>query len=158
VAGEIRVTPHTDFPWRFVGLKELYVRDHGRWEKRCLASSRLISGRPVVRFENVTTPEEAARLTNKEVAVPKNQLIALPDDTYYIFDLVGCEVQEENTNRIVGRVTDVEQCPANDVFVIRDVSGKTWRCPVVKQFVRTVDIKGGKITVLTSGLLGEGKA
>ena len=101
----------TDFPQRFVDLREIYIRDRDRWEKRNLASSRLVSGRPVVRFENVTTPEEAARLTNREVAIPKSQVVALPDDTYYVFDLIDCEVLEEGTDSLIGRVVDVERYP-----------------------------------------------
>lgn len=157
VSGEICITMETDFPQRFVDLREIYVRDRDRWEKRKLASSRLISGRPVVRFENVTTPEEAARLTNREVAVPKSQVVALPDDTYYVFDLIDCEVLEEGTDRFIGRVVDVERYPANDVYVIEGASGKVLRCPVVRKFVRKVDIRRRKITVLAAGLLKEEK-
>jgi 16S rRNA processing protein RimM len=153
LAGEIYVTPETDFPQRFVGLKEIYVRDRDRWEKRSLISSRLISGRPALLFEDITTPEEAARLTNRALAVPRSQAVVLPDDTYYIFDLIGCDVLEEDTGRLIGRVVDVERYPANDVYVIESASGKVLRCLAVRQFVRKVDIQGRKISVLTAGLL-----
>lgn len=157
VQGEIRVTPETDFPERFVGLKEIYVRDRNRWEKRSLISSRLISGRPVLLFEDITTPEEAARLTNRDLAVPRNQAVVLPDDTYYIFDLIGCEVLEEDTDRPIGQVVDVERYPVNDVYVIKSASGEMLRCPAVKQFIRKVDIQGRKISVLTAGLFKDEK-
>lgn len=157
LAGEIYVTPETDFPQRFVGLKEIYVRDRNRWEKRSLISSRLISGRPVLLFEDITTPEEAARLTNRDLAVPRSQAVELPDDTYYIFDLIGCEVLEEDTDHLIGQVVDVERYPANDVYVIKSTSGEMLRCLAVRQFVRKVDIQERKISVLTAGLLKEEK-
>jgi len=157
LTGEIYVTPETDFPQRFVGLKEIYVRDRNRWEKRSLISSRLISGRPALLFEDITTPEEAARLTNRDLAVPRSQAVALPDDTYYIFDLIGCDVLEEDTDRLIGQVVDVERYPANDVYVIKSTSGEMLRCLAVRQFVRKVDIQGRKISVLTAGLFKDEK-
>jgi len=157
LAGEIYVTPETDFPQRFVGLKEIYVKDRNRWEKRSLISSRLISGRPALLFEDITTPEEAARLTNRDLAVPRSQAVVLPDDTYFIFDLIGCEVLEEDTDRLIGQVVDVERYPANDVYVIKSTSGEMLRCLAVRQFVRKVDIQERKISVLTAGLLKEEK-
>jgi 16S rRNA processing protein RimM len=155
VQGEIYVTPETDFPQRFVGLKEIYVKDRNRWEKRSLISSQLISGRPVLLFKDITTPEEAARLTNRALAVPRSQAVVLPDDTYFIFDLIGCEVLEEKTDRLIGQVVDIERYPANDVYVMKSDSGEILRCPAVKRFIRKVDIQRRKITVDTAGLLKE---
>jgi len=153
VHGEIYVTPDTDFPERFVGLKEIYVRDRQRWDKFNIISSQLISGRPVIRFEEITTPQEAARMTNRLLAVPKSQIVALPRGTYFIFDLIGCRVMEEGSNRLIGLVTEVERYPANDVYVIDTTSGKEVRCPVVKQFVKKVDMKKREITIVTTGWL-----
>jgi len=157
LSGDIYVIPDTDFPQRFVGLKKIYVKNRDRWEKRSLVSSRMVSGRPVLHFENVTTPEEAARLTNRDLAVLKGHTVTLPQDTYYIFDLVDCEVWEEKTNHYIGQLIDVERYPANDVYVIESASGKVLRCPVVKQYVKKIDIKGQKITIDTTGLLEEEK-
>jgi 16S rRNA processing protein RimM len=158
VNGEINVTPETDFPERFVGLEEIYVRDRQRWEKFSIVSSRLVSGRPVLHLKEITTPEQAARLTNRELAVLRSQLVALPDDTYFIFDLIGCEIIEEGSGRQVGHVAHVERCPANDVYVIEAESGKVVRCPVVRKFVKKVDVKEKRITVDTAGWLEEDDA
>ncbi len=134
-------------------MKEIYIRDRDRWEKRRLVSSRLISGRPVLLFEGVTSPEEAARLTNRDLAVLRSEVVVLPKDTYYIFDLVGCEVLEQDTDCLIGQVVDVERYPVNDVYVIKSASGQMLRCPAVKQFVTKVDIQGRKISVRPAGLL-----
>lgn len=151
------ITPDTDFPQRFVGLKEIYVSNRQRWQKYAIASSRLVSGRPVIRFKGVTKPEEAARMTNRKLAVPKDQVISLPSNTYYIFDLIGCEVREVSTDRLIGSLADVERYPANDVYVIETTSGRLLRCPAVKRFVKLVDVKKKLIRVITAGLLEEEK-
>jgi 16S rRNA processing protein RimM len=137
VHGEINVTPDTDFPERFEGLTEIYVQNRSVWEKLRRASAKYISGRPVLRFEGIDNPEDASRLTNRLLAVPRSDVVELPENTYFIFDLVGCRVLEEGTARVLGEVVDVEQYPANDVFVIKTVSDREVLFPAVKNLVRT---------------------
>ncbi|HWR83413.1 MAG TPA: ribosome maturation factor RimM, partial [Candidatus Deferrimicrobium sp.] len=158
VNGELHVTLATDFPERFIGLTEIFVRDKGGWEKRGLVSSRMVGGQPVLGFENVTSPEEAARLTNRELAVPRNLAVALPEGTYYIFDLIGCDVFDESSGEQIGQVADVERYPANDLYVVRAADGRQWLCPVVRHVVKSVDIKGRKIVVDRAGLLEDQSA
>ena len=54
------MTPLTDFPDRFLDLEEIFVEVKGRWERRVIAESKIISGRPVLRFDGVTSPEDAS--------------------------------------------------------------------------------------------------
>jgi 16S rRNA processing protein RimM len=151
--GDIYVTPLTDYPERFAGMRELYVNGRDGWRKWTVTATRLISGRPVLKFENVDSPEEAARMTNRELAVPRDQLVELPEGAHFVFDLVGCQAVEEGTGALVGEVIDVEKYPANDVYVVRTGEGKTLLVPVVKQYVKRVDIETKTITLATAGLL-----
>jgi 16S rRNA processing protein RimM len=152
VHGEINVTPDTDFPERFDGLKEIYVKDRADWKKFKIVASRFVSGRPVLTLEGIGNPEDASRLTNRLLAVPKSQVVKLPDDTYFIFDLVGCRVIEDGSGRTLGEVEDVEQYPANDVYVIRTTDGRKVLFPAAREFVKSVDIENKKITVEPGGL------
>ena len=153
VTGDIYVTPLTDYPERFTGIDEIYVRNRDGWEILKVVSSKLVSGRPVIRFEDVTNPEQASRLTNRELAVPRDKLVKLPEGTNFIFDLIGCEVVEDGSESLIGTVVDVERYPANDVYVVKMLSGAQLQVPVVKSFVKHVDVKNKKIKIVTAGLL-----
>lgn len=153
VHGEMYVTLLTDFPDRFIGLKEIYVGSRDRWEKMTIASARLIGGRPVIALEAVTSPEAASRFTNRELAVPRDELVELPEDTFYIFDLIDCAVYDEANGEQLGEVTDVESYPANDVYVIRMRDGSTRVCPAIKDAVKQVDIANKKIVIVAEKLL-----
>ncbi len=152
VNGEMYITPMTDFPDRFIGLKEIYVDAHGIWEKKTVTSSKLISGRPVIALEQVTNPEEASRLTNRILAVPRDQLVALPENTYFEFDLIGAEVIDHAAGSVVGRLEEIQHYPANDVYVIRKIDGGELLCPAITEFVRQVDVAAKKIVIVTAGL------
>lgn len=149
--GEIFVTPDTDFPQRFVGLKEILVRKRDSWEKMTLVSAAIISKRPVLRFDGIHTPEDVARLTNCELAVPRDEMVELPEGSHYIFELVGCDLIEEGTGKVFGKVIGVEQYPANDVYVIETTDNQRVLFPAVKQFVKDIDTVARRITVDTAG-------
>lgn len=94
-------------------------------------------GRPVIRLDRRV--ERGATL-----AVPRTSLPELDEDAYYVFQLVGLVVEEEG-GRVLGRVRDVVDYPANDVLELD--SGLF--LPLVEACVRKVDLAGGRITVST---------
>ncbi len=98
-------------------------------------SKRASQGRPVIRLDRRV--ERGAML-----AVPREALPPLEEDEYYAFQLVGLAVEEEG-GRVVGRVRDVLDYPANDVLELD--SGLS--LPLVETCVRQVDIEGGRIVI-----------
>jgi 16S rRNA processing protein RimM len=101
-----------------------------------VASKHGAGGRPVIRLDR-RVPRGA------ELAVPRETLPPLSDeDEYYVFQLVGLAVEEEG-GRVLGRVRDVLEYPANDVLELD--SGAS--LPLVAACVRQVDLAGGTIVV-----------
>ncbi len=152
VNGEMYVTPTSEYPERFEGLKEIFVSNRGAWEKRLIASVRIVSGRPVLKFDGIDSPEDAARMVNRDLALPRNELIELPDNTYFVFDLIGCTVYDDKTGARVGEVVDVEQYPANDVYIIDGGDGRRLECPAAEEFVKRVDVEKRAIRIVMDGL------
>ena len=102
---------------------------------KIVSSKRGSQGRPVIRLERRV--ERGA-----ELAVPRASLPPLEEDEYYAFQLVGLAVEEEG-GRLVGRVTDVLEYPANDVLELD--SGLS--LPLVEACVRKVDLDRGRIVI-----------
>jgi 16S rRNA processing protein RimM len=100
-----------------------------------VVESKLAGGRRVVRLDR--DPPRGARLE-----VPRARLPALEPDTYYVFELQGLEVVEEDGERL-GRVRDVVPYPANDVLELD--SGLD--LPLVEACVRAIDLEAGRILV-----------
>ena len=156
--GDIYVTPETDFPERFNGLKEIYVQNRDGWKKMPLERTDFISGRPVLKFEGIDNPEEIARLTNRLLAVPRDRLVELPEDTFYIFDLIGCNVFQEGSEELIGEIVNVEQYPGNDVYVVRTTNDREILFPATKECIRSIDTDNRKIIVNGPGLLDSEKS
>src|SRR5262249_52673376 len=100
-------------------------------EAEIVGSRRGSGGRPVIRLDR-PVPRGAT------LAVPRASLPELEDDAYYHFQLVGLVVEEEG-GRILGRVREVAEYPANDVLELD--SGLF--LPLVEACVREVDLDGG---------------
>ena len=130
--GSFFVEGPSDRPDAFAAGTTLYVDGE---PLKIVASKRAAQGRPVIRLER-----RARR--GAELAVRRETLPPLGDDEYYAFELVGLTVEEEG-GRVLGRVSDVLDYPANDVLELD--SGLS--LPLVESCVRKVDIEGGRIVI-----------
>ena len=108
---------------------------HVDGEPAKVVGSKRSRGRPVIRLDR-----EAAR--GAELAVPKSELPPPEEGTYYEFQLVGLEAEEEG-GRALGRVTAVQPGLANDVLELD--SGLS--LPLVEACVRKVDLEGRRIVI-----------
>ena len=117
--GEVIADLLTDFPERFARLARVYVkRADGRLLILDLENSRAHKGRVAFKFAGCDSVSGAEELRNARVMVPRDQLVELPEDTYYDFDLIGCEVVATEGRRL-GRVEEVQNYGAAPLLVVR---------------------------------------
>ncbi len=129
--GSFVVEDASDEPARFAVDAVLWA---GGEPARVVASKRA-RGMPVIRLDR-----PVAR--GSELSVPASDLPAPADDSYYVFQLVGLQVEEEG-GRLLGRVADVAPGVANDVLELD--SGLA--LPMVADCVSEVDLVAGRIVV-----------
>jgi len=92
-------------------------------------------GRPVIRLDR-----RVAR--GASLQVPREALAETAEGEYYVFQLVGLQVQEEGGD-VLGVVTDVAPGVANDVLELD--SGLL--LPMVEECVLSVDLEARRILV-----------
>ncbi len=119
-SGEVIADLLTDFPERFAKLNRVYVkRADGRLLLLDLESSRPHKGRVTLKFAGCDSLSAAEELRDSRVMVRRDQLVELPEDTYYAFDLIGCEVAATCGQRL-GRVEEVQNYGAAPLLVVQD--------------------------------------
>ena len=122
--GEVAAELLTDFPARFEGLTELIaVTPAGTRRTLALEDSWLHAGRIVFKFAGYDTPEAARELVGYELAVPEDEAVALAEDEYYDWQLVGCQVVTV-AGRELGRVREILHTGAAPVLIIEDAATK----------------------------------
>lgn len=146
VSGEIYVTPATDAPDRFMELSEIIAVGKGERRQLHFQSVAVIGGRPVVKVEGVDNREEAMKLTGLSIEIPIDKARALPEGSYYQFDLVGCEVVGED-GTAYGVIEEILFYPANDLYRIKSDRFGEVLFPAVDKFVIEVDIERRRIVI-----------
>ena len=128
---------------------ELRPRDGGGptpGRMMALRSARPFKDGALVTFEGVASPEEASRLTNCQLCVPRAALPPLDEDEFYISDLIGCQVVDVS-GRDRGQVLGCYWNGTQDVLEIRGPDGEETLIPAVEDFLREVDLPGRRIVI-----------
>lgn len=144
VQGEMLMDILTGFPERLRSGKIVYVGDSH--EPLRLASVRGHNKEKIVRIAGFETPEDTARLRNAIVYVKASELPVLPEGEYYHHQLIGLSVVDES-GKPLGRLVDILETGANDVYVIKSEEGKELLLPAVDEVVLAVDLERAELRV-----------
>ena len=153
VRGEVKVFPTTDDPQRFRRLKEVTL-DTGR-ERLSLKiqNVKFFKNMVILKFEGYDNINDIECYKGKELWIHRSQAGNLKKDEYFIADLVGMTVTEED-GHVLGTLSDVIQTGANDVYVVKMESGKELLLPAIRQCILKVDVESGQMRVhLLPGLM-----
>lgn len=107
----------------------------------------------ILKLAGIDNRDNAEAVRGKEIYITEDDLPELPKGQFYIRDLIGMTVVEDDGN-VLGSVTDVIQNTAQDIFEVEREDGRKVLIPKVDQFVLDIDGEERKITVkLIEGLL-----
>ena len=147
--GEVKVYNYSDSADIYRNTETLYVGDEPRKVQHVRTQKNMI----VLKLEGIENRDEAEKARNKEIFVSEDDLPELPEGEFYIRDLIGMEVVEEETG-VVGTVQDVIQNTAQDIFDVLTPQGKQVLIPKVPEFVIDINAETKTITVkLIEGML-----
>ena len=135
--GEIIMDLHTDFPERMQSGRKLFVGENHQ-------SATLTNVRPhqsglLVKFKGVETPDEAGKYRNQWVFILAKDAPPLPEGQIYRHKLIGFKVVDEHDNPL-GELVEILETGANDVYVVRDDSGKEILLPAIPSVILDLDV------------------
>lgn len=149
IRGEVKIQPWCDSA-EFLCEFDVYYIDGAPVK---VLAARAHKGCVLAKLDGVFDINAAMCLKNKVIYVDRSGL-TLPEGQYFISDLLGLAVVTEDGEEI-GKIKDVLNLPANDVYVIR--GEREYMIPVVREFVLNVDLDAQKVTVkLIPGMETEG--
>ncbi len=139
--GEVKVYNYSDSGERYGELDRI-IAGEGEYP---IESVRLQGNMVILKLEGVDSRDRAEALKNTDVFITEDDLRELPENTFYIRDLIGMEVVDVERGETVGEVRDVIQGSAQDVYRIRlteersaDFGAEETMVPAVAQFIRKV--------------------
>lgn len=136
VRGDLRIMPQTDFPDRFLHMDACYIDG----KEYHIASTRFHKQYILASFQEIPDRNEAELMAKKEIQVRREDLVELPEGRYYIFDMIGMEVQDTK-GAVLGTLTDVLQPGANDVYVVSKDGEPDQLFPAIDGVVISIDVE-----------------
>ena len=153
VHGEVKVYPTTDDPKRFLKLKEVLLDTPKGYMSLKVEKVRFFKQMVIVKFEGYDTIESIQMYRQKGLFVPREQAVPLAEDEYYVADLLGMDVYLED-GELFGKVKDVMQSAANDVYIIRSLSHGEVLLPAIADCVKEVSVEDNRMVIhLLDGLV-----
>lgn len=153
VRGEVKVYPTTDDPRRFRRLKEV-VLDTGKEKMNLeIEGVKFFKQFVILKFKGLDNINDIEKYRQKSLYVTRKNTVRLQRDEYFIADLIGLKVQDEDGKEL-GTVKDVIETGANDVYEVEMADGKSLLLPAIKQCILNVDVENGTMQVhVLEGLL-----
>lgn len=143
--GELEVLSLTDFPERFKEGLTVYPSPPVSGIKSLIIE--YVESKPkglVFKFEGIDTREDAERIANHDLVIPAEEAVELPEDEYWVDDIIGMDVVTLSGDHI-GRVTDVLRTGSNDVYVVNNSNEHL--IPAIKEVVKKISLEDRKITI-----------
>lgn len=146
IRGEVIAEVLTDFPERFDELETVKViKNNALVGELELEGFRFHKDRVLLKFAGYDTADKADQLRDARLVISQNELAELPEDTYYEFDLKGCEV-ETIDGQHVGQVISVNDYGAAPLLVVKDET-KQHLIPLTHDICTEVDIEAKRIRI-----------
>ncbi len=146
VKGDLKVECRCDDQAVFASLQTLYLKSGGEYRPYRCTKNQPMKNMMLVHLESVDTMEAAILLKNRSLYADRDDF-DLPEGSYFIADLLGTPVYNEHTGEQYGKLTDVVNHGASDIYEITRPDGSKALVPAVPAFVsRTIPGEGIYLT------------
>jgi len=147
IQGELKIVSLSHFSkQRYIVGTKLLIKDETKGLEQWVTvkSYRHHRGLDLVSFEEIDT-NNAVKYFSWYVLAGKSDL-KLPKGSFFYDDLYGCEVIDEENNRI-GKVTAITDFGAHQTLILDAGKDKPMQVPFVPFFIKKVDLKTKTITI-----------
>ena len=153
IKGMVKVKPFSQNVERFDELEKVYVQSKQKKKIYEFEEVKYHKNMVLIKFKGIDNPEDANLLRESYLLVDRNEEKPLEEGTYYIVDMIGLEVFDDEENYL-GKLEDIYNTGSNDIYVVKNELGKQILLPALKEVIKKIDLENKKIFVhLIPGLI-----
>jgi 16S rRNA processing protein RimM len=141
--GYVRIQSYSDFPERFFRLKKVYLDFWGDKKSFYIEDVKDVKGKIIIKFKKFDNLRDSQVLSDREVFVAEKDAVSLPENHFFVHDLIDSEVFVKKEK--IGVVSDVIKAKGNDVLVILSDEKKEILIPLVLNFIEKFDAAKKKL-------------
>ncbi|MCC6961106.1 MAG: 16S rRNA processing protein RimM [Dehalococcoidia bacterium] len=125
--------------------------------RRTVEQARADHDQWILKLSGIGGRDAVESLRGELLEAADNDVLRDDDESYFVHELIGLRVVVSADSRELGRVVEVLQTGANDVYVIRGDGGEVL-VPAIAEVIDRIDVSGGLISITPlPGLLDESK-
>lgn len=152
IKGFLKVVPFTDDVRRYEKLKKVYIEKNKSLKEMEIEDVKYHNNLVLLKLKGIDDINCTVEYKNAYIKIERKDAVNLPEDTYFIVDLIGMEVYTDE-EVLLGKIVDVFPTGSNDVYVVKDKLGKQTLLPAIGDVIKNVDVINKKMTVhLIEGL------
>lgn len=153
IKGFVKVNPLTDDAERFEELESVFVVKNKELIEMKIEEIKYHKNMVLIKFKGIEDINMAEKYKGCYIKIKRENAKKLPEDTYFIADLIGLPVYDES-GKLLGKVDDIYNNKNHDIYVVKDELGKQILLPSTKEVIKQVDIDNERIVVhLIDGLV-----
>ena len=141
VKGAVKLESWCDSPETLADLSRIYLNINGSFEERKVISATVMKRHVMAYIEGITDIDTAASLKETVVYADRDD-IPLEDGDFFIIDLVGLPVIDADSGIEYGKVSDVFNTGASDIYTVKTENGERM-IPAVPEFIIEIDTERG---------------
>ncbi|GEK91198.1 ribosome maturation factor RimM [Alkalibacterium kapii] len=142
IKGEVRVLSTTTNPQEryFEGAPLIWFGKNGEREDVTVRTHRTHKTFDLLSFEGYTNVNDVERFVGGTLRISEEMLLELPENEFYIHEVIGSRVIDEDTGEEIGTIKDILTPGANDVWVVERPGKKNLLLPYIESVILDVDL------------------
>ena len=146
IKGEVKVFPTTDDLDRFDELEDCFLKIGNEYKAVTCTGVKYFKNMVILKFAEYNDMNAAETLRQCEVYVDREHAVPLEEGEYYLADVIGATVYDEDGNWI-GKLKDYMETTVQTIFIIEKEEGGEMMVPAVPEFIKDVDVAAMKIVI-----------
>ncbi len=139
--GGIKLESWCNTPEILASLKKIYLRNGADYVESKVQKASVYKQFVIMNLDNVKSMDEALAIKDRVVYALREDF-DLEDGEFFITDLNGLDVIDAESGRIYGKLSEVVNRGASDIYVVNTPTGEKM-IPAVPEFIDSIDLNKG---------------
>lgn len=142
IKGQMRVQPWSDAPTFLEQFSVFYLDNQGK-EVLAVESAKAHGNMVLLKVKGIDNIDDTSPLLKRTLYIHRDDA-NLDEGSYFIQDLMDCKVLDiDDKDKVYGKITDILQTGANDIWEITNAQGKAFLLPVLPHVVLETNVEEG---------------
>ena len=151
VRGGVKLESWCDTPNDLASLEKVFLKKGDEYIRHKVKKSSIFKQFVLLELDGINDINTAEMLKGTIVYADRDD-ISIDEDAFFIADIIGLPVIDIATGDEIGKLSDVLNLGASDLYEINTKNGKKL-IPAVPEFIKEVDLEKGIFVALIEGML-----